>query len=127
MVLGSELYACLSLTPPSLFRFFFRGKAYLVARRQGHGAQKASAGKEFHPETPPCFRRIRRAHRAPGRAPLQGDNFALEKRSACPSGPRNEGRLMVFARNALASGPGTASNSILLTPTRRKVKGGKMP
>jgi len=26
----------------------------------------------------------------------------------CPPGPRNEGRLMVFARNALASGPGNA-------------------
>jgi len=26
----------------------------------------------------------------------------------CPPGPENEGRLMVFARNALASGPGNA-------------------
>jgi hypothetical protein len=26
----------------------------------------------------------------------------------CPPGPRNETRLMVFARNALASGPGNA-------------------
>jgi hypothetical protein len=26
----------------------------------------------------------------------------------CPPGPRNEARLMVFARNALASGPGNA-------------------
>jgi len=26
----------------------------------------------------------------------------------CPPGPRNEGCLMVFARNALASGPGNA-------------------
>jgi hypothetical protein len=26
----------------------------------------------------------------------------------CPPGPENEARLMVFARNALASGPGNA-------------------
>jgi hypothetical protein len=32
---------------------------------------------------------------------------------------------MVFARNALASGPGNAWNSIQPTPTWRKVKGGK--
>jgi hypothetical protein len=33
---------------------------------------------------------------------------------------------MVFARNALASGPGNACNSIHLSPTWRKVKGGKL-
>jgi hypothetical protein len=32
---------------------------------------------------------------------------------------------MVFARNALASGPGNAWNSIHLPPIWRKVKGGK--
>jgi hypothetical protein len=32
---------------------------------------------------------------------------------------------MVFARNALASGPGNAWNSIHLPPTWRKVNGGK--
>ncbi len=41
----------------------------------------------------------------------------------CPPGPRKEGRLMVFVRNALASGPGTAWNSIHLPPAWRKVKG----
>jgi len=35
----------------------------------------------------------------------------------CPPGPRNDARLMVFARNALASGPGNARNSIRLTST----------
>jgi hypothetical protein len=33
----------------------------LVAGKQGHCAEKASAGKEIHPEMPPCFRRARRA------------------------------------------------------------------
>jgi hypothetical protein len=33
---------------------------------------------------------------------------------------------MIFARNALASGPGTAWNSIAFSPTWRKVKVGKI-
>jgi hypothetical protein len=37
----------------------------LVAGKQGHCAEKASAGKEIHPEMPPCFRRARRAIRRP--------------------------------------------------------------
>jgi hypothetical protein len=94
--------------PPSLWRFPFLLKIKLVARKQGRCAQKASAGKEFAPEIPPCFRRERRAYRAPGRAPLQRNYPVLGKRMACPPGPRNEARLMVFARNALASEPGNA-------------------
>jgi hypothetical protein len=41
----------------------------------------------------------------------------------CPPGPRNEGCLMVFARNALAPGPGNAWNSTHLPPIWRKLKG----
>ena len=42
------------------------------------------------------------------RASLQGINFVLGKRTVCPTGLGNEGRLMVLARNTLAFGPGTA-------------------
>jgi len=80
----------------------------LVARKQGHCAEKASAGKELCPEILPCFRRMGRAARAPGRAPLHRKTPVLEERTACPPGPRNEACLMIFARNALASGPGMA-------------------
>jgi hypothetical protein len=36
----------------------------LVARKQGHGGEKASAGKEFQPEILLGFRRMGRAARA---------------------------------------------------------------
>jgi hypothetical protein len=42
------------------------------------------------------------------RAHLQRNNPVIEGRRACPPDPRNEKRLMVFARNALAFGPGNA-------------------
>jgi hypothetical protein len=45
---------------------------------------------------------------------------------SCPPDPENEPCLMVFARNALAFGPGTGRNSIGLTTTCRKVKVGKV-
>jgi hypothetical protein len=98
--------------PLSLLPFSFPGKSELVARKQGRCAQKASAGKVFHPEIPPCLRKMRRAHRAPSHAlrvtHLQGKPSVLGKRTASPPGPGNEARLMVLARNALASGPGNA-------------------
>jgi hypothetical protein len=49
----------------------------------------------------------------------------LGERTDCPPGPENEGCLMIFARDALACGPGNAENSIHLMPTWRKVKEGK--
>ncbi len=70
--------------PPSLWLVTFLDKSKLVARKQGHGAQKASAGKEFSAEILLCFRRKRRAHRAPGREPLQGNDYVPEERTACP-------------------------------------------
>jgi hypothetical protein len=83
--------------------------------------------------SPPCFRRVRRAYRALPNSECGIRNFYFFfpiPHSAlciphfnCPPGPRKEGRLMVFARNALASGPGNAWNSIHLPPTWRKVKG----
>ena len=106
--------------PPSLLRLPFLRKSELVARKQGRCVQKASAGKELPPEIPPCFRRNRRAHRAPGRAPLHRTNPAAGQRQACPPDPGNEVGLMIFARNALAFGPGTARNSIGLTAIAEK-------
>jgi hypothetical protein len=97
-----------------------------VARKQGRCAEKASAGKEFQPEILLGFRRMGRAARAPGRAPLHRKTPLLGERTACPPDPRNDLCLMIFPRNALASGPGTAWNSISLTPTWRKVKVGKV-
>jgi len=107
------------------FCSFFLRKSKLVAGKEGRCAEKASAGKEFQPEIRPCFRRMGRAYRAPGRAPLQGNNPVLGKRRTCPPGPRNDARLMVFSRNALPSGPGNGRNSIEFITTCRKVKGGR--
>jgi hypothetical protein len=83
-------------------------KSKLVDREQGHYAEKASAGKEFAQEILPCIRKARRAYRAPGRAPLHRNNPVLAQRMACPPTPENDWCLMVFARNALAPGPGNA-------------------
>jgi len=48
----------------SLLRLPFLRKSKLVAREQGRYAEKASAGKEIHPEITPRFRKVRRAYRA---------------------------------------------------------------
>jgi hypothetical protein len=50
-------------TFPLHFCSFLR-KSRVVAWKQEHCAEKASAGKEIHAEIPPHFRRMRRAHRA---------------------------------------------------------------
>jgi len=39
-----------------------------VARKGGRYAEKASAGKEIHPEITPCFRRVGRAIGRPARS-----------------------------------------------------------
>jgi hypothetical protein len=85
--------------PPSLLRFSFLRKSKLVARKQGRCAEKASA-QLF--QIADCGFRIFlvfffNPHSAIGIPHLN-----------CPPGPGNEARLMVFARNALASGPGNA-------------------
>jgi hypothetical protein len=95
-------------------------KSKLVARKEGRCAEKASAGKEFYPEILPCFRKMRRAHRAlPNSEFGMGNSEFFASLSiphsaigiphfGCPPGPRIDERLMVFSRNALASGPGNA-------------------
>ncbi|HEX7371371.1 MAG TPA: hypothetical protein VF372_01035 [Thermodesulfobacteriota bacterium] len=45
-----------------------------MARGQGPSAQKASAGLALFLEALTSFRRMRRADRATGRSPLQGEN-----------------------------------------------------
>jgi len=69
---------------------------------------KSIGGKIILAGDPPVLPQNGRAYRAPGRAPLQRNHPVLGGRTACPPGPRNEARLMIFARNALAFGPGTA-------------------
>jgi hypothetical protein len=130
-------------------RFSFLGKSKLVAREQGRCAQKASAQLFriadfgfrifwiffFNPHSAigiPQF----------GGGPIGRAKFGIRNvefgiltsffsipHSAiriphlnCPPGPGNEVRLMVFARNALAPGPGNAWHSIHLIPTWRKVR-----
>jgi hypothetical protein len=100
--------------------FSFLRKSKLVARKQGRYAQKASAGKEFQPEIPSRFRRKRRAYRAlPNSEFGMGNSEFFASLSiphsaigiphfGCPPGPRNDARLMILARNALAFGPGNA-------------------
>jgi len=125
-------------TFPLHFCSFLR-KSRVVAWKQGHCAEKASAQLfriadfgffkfSFSIRIPQSTIRnfVRRAHRAPGRAPLHRTNPVLGKRMACPPGPKHERCLMVFSRKALASRPGKAQKSILLTTTRRKAKGRKL-
>jgi len=81
-------------------------KSKLVARKQGRCAEKASAGKEFQPEIPPVFPQNEAGLSAPGGVPLQWNDSIFEERIDCPPGLRSEARLMIFSRNALASGPG---------------------
>jgi hypothetical protein len=115
--------------PTFTFGILFPGKNNLVVRKEGRCAQKASAGGKIHSEIHPWFRWMRRDHRAPSHAfrvtPLHRNTPVLWEKTACPPGPRKEARLMIFARNALPSGPGNACNSIDLTPAWRKVKVGK--
>jgi len=61
-----------------------------MARKEGDCAEKASAGGEFRSEILLCFRRMGRAPRAPGRAPLHRNQPGLGQRMDCPPGPRNE-------------------------------------
>ena len=65
--------------PPSLLQLFFLRETNLVDREQGRYAQKASAGKELAQEILPCFRKVRRAYRAPRRAPYIGITLFLRK------------------------------------------------
>ena len=74
---GKVIPSCL----PSLSRLSLPGKGKFVDRRQGRRAQKASAGKEFHPEIPASFRRKRRARRAPGGTPTMDELNSREKNS----------------------------------------------
>jgi len=92
--------------PTSLLRLLSLWESKILDREQGPYAQKASAGKEFAKGVLSCLRKVRRAYRAPGRAPLHLNNPVLARRMACPTVPENEARLMVFARKALAPGPG---------------------
>jgi len=83
--------------PPSLWRLAFLRKSKLVTRKEGRCAQKASAQlfriADFGFRIFLVF--FFNPHSAIGIPHLN-----------CPPGPGNEARLMVFARNALASGPG---------------------
>ncbi len=101
-------YGPISLAPLHFLFFPFMRKNKVVARKEGRGAQRASAGKEIQPEIPLDFRKVRRVDRAPGRASLQRTQPARGEKRACPPDPRNEVCLMVFARHALPSGPGKA-------------------
>jgi hypothetical protein len=82
-----------------------------VAWKQGRYAEKASAGKEFQPEIQSRFRRKRRAYRVPQ---IRNVEFGISRflfsipHFHRPPDPKNEMCLMVFARNALAFGPGNA-------------------
>jgi hypothetical protein len=61
-----------------------------VAGKQGHCAEKASAGKEIHAEITPCFRRMWRAIGRPARRPYNGITLLLgEKGLARPTQKMN--------------------------------------
>jgi len=98
------------ICPPSLLRLPFLRKSKLVARKQGRCAEKASA----------------QLFRIPDFGFFWFSFSIRIPHLNCPPDPENEPCLMVFARNALAFGPGNGRNSIGLTNTCRKVKVGKM-
>jgi len=71
---------------------------------------KSIGGESIPPEDPVGLPQNGAGRSAPGHAkrltPLHQKNPGLGERTACPPDPRNEACLMVFACNALASGPG---------------------
>ena len=82
------------------FTFFLPSvKSELVARRQGALRGKSIGGRGNPLGDPPMLRKMRRAYRAPGRAPLQRNNPVRAERRDCPPGPANETRLIIFVRN----------------------------
>ena len=129
-----SLQPAFSSCHPSLWRFVFTPKSKLVARKQGPCAGKASAGKEFQAEIRSGFRKLRRAHRAPSRAPLQRNNSVLGERMTCPpctilgTGPAPSRKRNV-PHGFFAQGPCFRAGQRLKfnwpTPTWRKVKAGK--
>jgi hypothetical protein len=84
---------------PLVLQFSFPCKSNLVARKQGRCAEKASA-QLFRISD--CGFRIFLVFFFNPHSAIGIPQFG------CPPGPENEARLMVFARNALASGPGNA-------------------
>jgi hypothetical protein len=84
---------------PLVLQFSFPCKSNLVARKQGRCAEKASA-RLFRISD--CGFRIFLVFFFNPHSAIGIPQFG------CPPGPENEARLMVFARNALASGPGNA-------------------
>jgi len=79
------------------------------AKKQGCGPEaralrgKSIGGKRNPLGDPPVLPQEEAGHRTPSHAkrvtPLHRNTPVLRERTACPPGPRNEVRLMVFARN----------------------------
>ena len=63
------------------------GCSLIVARAQGPGAQKASAGLALILEARTGIRRMGRADRATGRSPLQGNEAFMGGENGCPPLP----------------------------------------
>ncbi len=95
--------------PPSLLRLFSLWESKLVAREQGrYPIRNSECG-------------IRNSLLSFFHSAFRNRHSAFKS----PPAPRNDARLMVFARNALASGPGNAYNSIHLFAYLAKSEGGQ--
>jgi hypothetical protein len=84
--------------PTFTFAILFPAKSKLEAWKQGRCTEKASARKEIQSKILPCFRKMRRAHRAPRRALLHRNSPALRVRRVRPPGPRNDAAASWFFR-----------------------------
>jgi hypothetical protein len=108
------------LSPWFTFAVLFSAKKQACGPEARALRGKSIGGKRNPSGDHPCFRKVRRAYRA-----LENSEFGMWNSEffllfpiphsafyiphfGCPPGPRNETRLMVFARNALAFGPGNA-------------------
>jgi len=113
--------------PPSLFKSFFApNRAYGPEVPPLAGLRGKSIGGERIPSGDPPWLPQNGAGRSGARpgAPTS-ETPLLGERTACPPDPRNDLCLMIFPRNALASGRARLGIPSPFTPTWRKVKVGK--
>ena len=94
--------------PPFIFAVPFSAKKQACGPEARAFRGKSIGGKRIPTGDHPVPPQYEAGLSAPGRAPLQRNHLFLGGRRACPPGPRNDARLMIFARNALAFGPGNA-------------------
>ena len=95
------------LAPLHFWDSLFQAAANLWPGGKSGARQKHRREENFPRRPPPCIRRMRRAWRSPPPGAPRRFRPCPSERMARPPGPGGDVRLMVLARAALASGPGT--------------------